>query len=60
MPPTDLNFANCHEYEGIPHTSELLQVYEDFHHEKYPFKEICLLKHKCKFSAYKNALFFID
>ena len=53
MLPSDLNFANCHEFEGIPHTSELLQVYEDFHHEKYPLKEICLLKHKCKF-AHQN------
>ena len=46
--PIDLNIGRINTYEGIPNTSELLQVYEDFHHGKYPIKEICLLSYKCK------------
>ena len=35
-------------YEGVPHTSELLQIFEDFNLNQYPKKDICLLERKCK------------
>ena len=45
-PPNQLSFGKCNIYEGIPHTSELLTIYEDFHHSRYPMKEICVLAKK--------------
>ena len=57
--PSDMNFGKINTFEDIPHTSELLQLYEDFHHEKYPTKEICLLGHKCKSSIVPTSLCFL-
>lgn len=65
--PKDLSFGKVSTFEEIPHTSELLQVYEDFHHQKYPQKEICLLSMKCKYGSQKliicspfNAVFVVS
>eukprot|EP00353_Schmidingerella_taraikaensis_P005820 CAMPEP_0185586378 /NCGR_PEP_ID=MMETSP0434-20130131/44046_1 /TAXON_ID=626734 ORGANISM="Favella taraikaensis, Strain Fe Narragansett Bay" /NCGR_SAMPLE_ID=MMETSP0434 /ASSEMBLY_ACC=CAM_ASM_000379 /LENGTH=84 /DNA_ID=CAMNT_0028207441 /DNA_START=508 /DNA_END=758 /DNA_ORIENTATION=- len=40
----------------MPHTSELLTIYEDFHHAKYPLKEICLLNSKYFITSYTTSL----
>ena len=57
--PSELNYSNVNSVEGIPHTSELLTVYEDFHHEKYPLKEICLLSYKCKCQSHFLDLIYL-
>ena len=43
-----LTIGNCNEFENIPHAHELLTLYQDFHAQAFPKKEICLLKKKCK------------
>ena len=43
-----LTFGNCNEFENVPHTHELLTMFQDFHAEAFPKKGICMLKKKCK------------
>lgn len=51
-----MTYGEVCQHESVPHTSELLQVYEDFHHSKYPLKEICLLSSKYFITTYTTSM----
>jgi len=42
MSETGMHIGNFNEMLGIPHTQELQTLFEDFHHQMLPKKEICL------------------